>query len=43
MISVSTNYMVAEDICKVAGHLRIKDGYWQMILVIKTKLQAKGY
>lgn len=33
--------MVAEDVCKVAGHLRIKNGYWQMILSYKDKITGK--
>ncbi|MBQ6144048.1 MAG: tyrosine-type recombinase/integrase [Clostridia bacterium] len=33
--------MVVENICKVAGHLRIKNGYWQMILSYKDKIIGK--
>ena len=33
--------MIAEDVCKVAGHLRIKNGYWQMILSYKDKITGK--
>lgn len=33
--------MIAENVCKVAGHLRIKNGYWQMVLSFKDKITGK--